>query len=197
VLALVAVIVGKQSLIRKGVRPLNRPFVSLWRRLPAQLPTWWRVSGLTTDTLGQVAFVASNIAYATSAAWLVARRMPVLGGLMGVVCTASCAYHIAQCVHGCDSEQAARACTVDSVLAVATGCVFASQVHIEAANVALVALSFAFFKDTFRLGYTHSHAMWHWTTAAAAAVSRPRMAGARAAAAVGPRGSRRASLLLR
>ena len=155
---------------------LSQPIVRLWRLLPGKLPSWWRASGLTSDALGQVAFMASNVAYLGAGARLLStpEAPRSLGVLMLVVCAASCGYHAAQCVHGCGSEPASRACTLDSVLAVGTAFFFMTQVHIDLANVLLAGLSLAFFKDLFRLGYTVSHSMWHFSTAAAAVVSRPK-----------------------
>lgn len=46
--------------------------------------------------------------------------------------------------------------------------------HIDASNLLLAALSLGFFTDHFGLGYTASHSLWHFSTAAAAVVSRPR-----------------------
>ena len=156
---------------------LPRPLVWLWRRLPPQLPAWWAAHGLTTDLFGQAAFMASNVAYLGAGAQLLSTPQAprAMGVLMLVVCVASCVYHAAQCVHGCDSEPANRACTVDSVLAVGTGLFFVTQVHVEPANVGLAALSLAFFQDVFGLGYTASHSLWHFSTAAAAVMSRPRL----------------------
>ena len=145
----------------------------LWNRLPSRMPSWWAAHGLTTDVGGQVAFMASNIAYAYAGTQLLLRGAWSLGALMLLVCAASSGYHSAQCLHGCESAPAARACTIDSVLAVGTGIFFVSQVHVEAANSLLSLLSLAFFKDYFRLGYTTSHSLWHLSTAAAALVSRP------------------------
>ena len=64
----------------------------------------------------------------------------------------------------------------ESVLAASTGLVFLSSVHVEPANVILGALSLAFFADSFNLGYTTAHSLWHFSTAAAAVASRPRSA---------------------
>ena len=154
---------------------LPRAGVWLWRRLPGKLPSWWRTHGLTTDAFGQVAFMLSNVAYLGAGARLLmhAEAPRSFGVLMLCVCAASCAYHGAQCLHGCHSEPTARACTLDTVLAVSTALFFATQVHIEAANVGLAALSLAFFQDSFGLGYTCSHSLWHFATAATAVVSRP------------------------
>ena len=154
-----------------------RSLVWLWRRLPPQLPTWWRAHGLTTDAFGQVAFMLSNVAYLGAGAQLLLTPQAPrsMGVLMLVVCVASCAYHAAQCLHGCGSEPASRACTIDTVLAVGTACFFVTQVHVEPANVGLAVLSLAFFKDAFGLGYTATHSLWHFSTAGAAIVSRPRL----------------------
>lgn len=155
---------------------LPRPFVWMWRKLPGRLPSWWRTTGLTKDALGQIAFMASNVAYlGAGARMLLTPETPrSFGTLMLFVTVASCAYHAAQCLHGVDSEPTARACTVDSVLAVSTGLFFTSQVHVDLTNLVLAALSYAFFSDAFSLGYTTSHSMWHFSTAAMATVSRPR-----------------------
>ena len=154
---------------------LPRPLVWIWRRLPSRLPKLWLARGLTTDLLGQAAFLASNVAYlGAGARLLLVREAPKsLGVLMMLVCAASSAYHAAQCVHGCSSEPAARACTLDTVLAAGTAGFFVTQVHVEPANAALAALSLAFFTDSLGLGYTLTHSLWHLSTAAAAVVSRP------------------------
>ena len=154
---------------------LPRSLVWVWRRLPSRLPKLWVARGLTTDLLGQAAFLASNVAYlGAGARLLLVREAPrSLGVLMLLVCAASSVYHAAQCVHGCSSEPAARACTLDTLLAVGTAGFFITQVHVEPANAALAALSLAFFTDTLGLGYTWTHSLWHLSTAAAAVVSRP------------------------
>ena len=97
---------------------------------------------------------------------------------MMAICAASSLYHGAQCVHGCDSEPAARWCTVDTMLAVSSSLFMATQVHVTASNAALAALSLAFFTDAFHLGYTLSHSFWHFSTAAMAVVSRPKLSAA-------------------
>ena len=94
------------------------------------------------------------------------------------VCAASCAYHAAQVLHGTGSAPAAKFCTIDTILAVATALTFTWSVHIEPTNVAFALLSLAFFKDTFGLGYTTSHSLWHFSTAGAAMVSRRRHSNA-------------------
>ena len=168
-LGLILTATGGQGLL------LVRPVVWLWRRLPHRLPKWWRTTGLTDDALGQIAFMLSNVAYLGAGYRLMQTREapPMLGVLMLLVCAASCAYHAAQCLHGTDAEPTARACTVDTALALGTAGYAATQVHIELANAALAALSLAFFQDVFSLGYTTSHSLWHLSTAALAIASRP------------------------
>lgn len=92
---------------------LPRPFVWAWRRLPARLPSWWRARGLTKDALGQIAFMASNAAYFGAGMLLLASDATRSFGVMMLgVCVASCAYHLAQCLHGCESAQRERGTTV-------------------------------------------------------------------------------------
>ena len=148
--------------------------VNIYRALPSKLPKFWQTPNhwLTKNEAGQALFLLSNVAYLYAGWHLLAFGAPRLLGISVLsCCIASIAYHAAQCLHGPGSVPAARFCQIDTFLAVSTGLLFASSVHIDPTNVALALLSLAFFKDSFGLGYTVSHSMWHFSTAAAAVYS--------------------------
>ena len=156
---------------------LPRFSVSIYRSLPSKLPKFWQTPShwITKNQAGQALFLLSNVAYLYAGWHLLAFGAPrVLGYSVLACCAASIAYHAAQCLHGTGSPPPARFCQIDTFLAVSTGLLFLSSVHIDATNVALALLSLAFFNDTFGLGYTVSHSMWHFSTATAAVVSRVR-----------------------
>merc|ERR1719487_2331251 len=88
-----------------------------WESLPDRLPHFWRTpqSWLTKHGAGQAGFLASNVAYLYAGVRLLqSAAPPVLGALTLVCCAASCGYHGAQCLHGCDSGAAARFCQIDT-----------------------------------------------------------------------------------
>lgn len=150
-------------------RAVARGVTRVWRLLPGKLPRFWRASGLTTDSGGKVLFMLSNVAYLYAGLDLLMRAPPLFGSLTLAVCAASCAYHAAQCLHGCDSEASARTCTVDTALAAFTSLAFLfGGASIDAISGSLALLSLALFKDQFNIGYTTSHSLWHVSTAAAA-----------------------------
>lgn len=144
------ILTGQRAL---GVAVLALPRLSLWswRALPASVPSWWRAHGLTSDALGQAAFLASNGSYLYAGLRLLGSGHGILGYLMLGVCAASCAYHGAQCGHGCGSAAAARWCQIDTVLALATAGVFMQRCRVAVPSAALAALSLAFFSDSFGL----------------------------------------------
>lgn len=155
--------------------------LNFYKWLPNRLPKFWQTPShwLTKNGLGQSLFLLSNVAYLYAGVMLLMSDAPrILGTSVLAVCAASCAYHAAQILHGTGSAPAAKFCTIDTILAVATALTFTWSVHIEPTNVAFALLSLAFFKDTFGLGYTTSHSLWHFSTAGAAMVSRRRHSNA-------------------
>ena len=111
-MAAVALALNGRRLLASAALALPRLGIAAWRMLPHKLPSWWRSTGLTTNGFGQAAFLASNVAYLFAGCrliWAPSSLQPIsLGVSMLVVCVASCAYHAAQCLHGCDSTEAAR-----------------------------------------------------------------------------------------
>lgn len=175
-IAIGAMLFAPKQLVRAAAvvpKLCMRGLRSCWNALPAQLPAFWRAHGLTKDGAGQVAFMLSNVAYLYAGVRLLltAGTSPAYGVLMLTCCAASCAYHASQCLTGCGSEETAKTCTIDTVLAVTTGIVFMATCPVEVPNVVLGALSLVFFEDRFSLGYTTSHSLWHFSTAAAAVYS--------------------------
>mmetsp|Transcript_29741 Transcript_29741/g.79117 ORF Transcript_29741/g.79117 Transcript_29741/m.79117 type:complete len:227 (+) Transcript_29741:61-741(+) len=153
-----------------------RRIVRLPRRIiamvPGRLPKWWLASGLTPNSWGRAAFLGSNVAYLAAGVRLLARAAPnPLGWLMLSCCGVSTAYHSMQCMHGCDSEEAAKWCWIDTTVAVSSGLCFmqaAGPRCLTSLPLLAGALSAAFFLDVFRLGYTTTHSFWHLSSALAA-----------------------------
>ena len=101
---------------------------ALWRlprrlvlMVPGRLPNWWKAAGLTSNTIGRVVFLGSNVAYFAAGYRLLMAATPnPLAWLMLSCGGVSVAYHSMQCGHGCDSEEAARWCLIDTSVQTAT-----------------------------------------------------------------------------
>jgi hypothetical protein len=149
-----------------------------WNCLPRRMPSWWTAGPLSKDARARAGFLLSNVAYAYAGLKLLLSTgaPPVLGSMMLVVCAVSTLYHTAQCTHGCASSRAARWCMTDVTIAATCGVVFAARCGVSGPTVALAGLSGAFFFDAFSMGYTTSHSLWHFSTAAMAVMSGSKLA---------------------
>ena len=157
---------GPASIAARMFRVLGRA----WSSIPRALPSWWLAHGLTGHPGGKVAFLLSNVPYlAAGLQLLLVSNSVTLGTLMLGICGVSSAYHAAQCFHGCESAEAARWCIIDTAVALSSSFYFMCVAGGVSMNAAIAgALSAAFFTDSFGLGYTLSHSLWHFSTAAAA-----------------------------
>ena len=166
---------GRERL-RKFLSQLTSLLHKAWLALPSRLPSWWQAHGLAEDTKARVAFLLSNISYLYAGAQILSSGAPaVLGWLVLACCGASHCYHASQCCCGAHSESAARWCTIDTALAVVTGGLFVMHCGVGVLNSGLASISALLFIDAFGLGYTASHGLWHFTTAATALMSANRL----------------------
>ncbi|KAL1496081.1 hypothetical protein AB1Y20_014708 [Prymnesium parvum] len=159
-------------LLLRAVRTLLRLPRRLMSLVPARLPRWWQSSGLTANGVARAIFLGSNVAYLAAGVRLLSSATPTpLGWLMVACCAVSTAYHSMQCAHGCESEQAAKWCYIDTTVAVSSGLCFARAAGprcLRLLPTIFGAFSLAFFLDVFSLGYTTTHSLWHVSSALAA-----------------------------